>query len=134
MKKVLLLSLCLAATVAVAAPPALDEVNAAQRLTELSAHQEVAANDPRVLRTQGLLDKAAKATGEVPPAIAAACLRYAGHLFDAAHVRAEPVELLEVLAQFAAPGGAMNDTLGRYAALRRAGKTREEALAGMRRH
>ena len=131
MKKTWLLALLLAGNLAVAAPPAIDDVNAAQRLTELSAHQDVPANDARVVRTQGLLDQAVKVTGEAPQAIAAACRRYAGHLFDAAHVRAEPVELLEALAQFSAPGVAMNDTLGRYARLRKS-RTHDEALAAMR--
>ena len=117
-----------AAAIAVGTPAPADD--AAQRLTAMSVGQDVAADDPRVAQARKLLDKAVKLTHEEPMAIAAACSRYAGHLFDAIHERATPLELLEALATFGKSGKPMNETLQDYAAARKAapGKSHVEAM------
>lgn len=132
----LLASLLLAAVVsgsaaAAANPTPIDE--AAQRLTTMSLKQEVAENDPRVAPTRKLLDQAVKFSHEEPMAIAAACSRYAGHLFDAIHEPATPLELLEALATFGKAGRPINETLQDYVAARKVapGKSHAEALAAL---
>ena len=117
-----------AAAIAVGTPAPADD--AAQRLTAMSVGQDVAADDPRVAQARKLLDKAVKLTHEEPMAIAAACSRYAGHLFDAIHERATPLELLEALATFGKSGKPMNETLQDYVAARKVapGKRHVEAM------
>lgn len=117
-------SACAADGVAVAG----DDV--AQRIAAASVKQEVAADDPRVAQTRKLLDKAVKLTREEPMAIAAACSRYAGHLFDSIHERATALELLEALAAFGRSGRPMNETLQDYVAARKVapGKSHVEAM------
>jgi hypothetical protein len=112
-----------------ATPAPVDDV--AQRLVAMSGGPDVAADDPRVTQTRKLLDKAVKLTHEEPMAIAAACSRYAGHLFDAIHVRATALELLEALTAFGKSGKPMNETLQDYVAARKAapGKSHVEAMA-----
>jgi hypothetical protein len=112
-----------------AAPVPADDV--AQRLVAMSGGQDVAADDPRVTQTRKLLDKAVKLTHEEPMAIAAACSRYAGHLFDSIHERATGPELLEALVAFVRSGKAMNETLQDYVAARKAapGKSHVKAMA-----
>jgi len=105
----------------------------AQRMTATSVKQEVAASDPRVAQTRKLLDQAVKLTHEEPLAIAAACSRYAGHLFDAIHEAATPLELLEALATFGKVGQPMSETLQAYVSARKAApmKSHAEAMAGL---
>jgi hypothetical protein len=116
---------CLAA----ATPVSADDV--AHRLVAMSGGQDVAADDPRVAQTRKLLDKAVKITQEEPMAIAAACSRYAGHLFDSIHERATALQLLEALTAFGKSGKPMSETLQGYVAARKAapGKSHAEAMA-----
>lgn len=105
----------------------------AQRLTAMSVRQELAENDPRVAQTRKLLDKAVKLSREEPVAIAAACSRYAGHLFDSIHVSATALELLEALATFGKAGKPISETLQGYVAARKAAPARShvEAMAAL---
>jgi hypothetical protein len=110
---------------------AVDEI--AQRLTAMSVRQDVPEDDPRIGQTRKLLDKAVKLTHEEPLAGATACSRYAGHLFDAIHERATPLELLEALTTFGKPGKPMNETLQDYTVARKsaAAKSHAEAMAAL---
>lgn len=110
-----------------------DATNAAQRLTSLSVHEELAESDPRVVATAASLNKLSKLTGEEQMAIAAACTRYSRYLFDAAKIRATPLELLDGLERFAAKNVPVNDTLQRYVAARQnaPGKTHAETMAAL---
>lgn len=128
---VLLATFISGAASAAGAPSPSDEV--AQRLTSLSVRQEVAADDPRVVQTRKLLDKAVKLTQEEPIAVEAACSRYVGHLHDSAHIEAAPLELLEALVAFGKTAKPMRDTLQEYVAARKAapGKSHAEAMAAL---
>lgn len=105
----------------------------ALRLTTLSVPGEVVAGDARVAETQKLLDQASRQTGEEPRAIASACQRYAGHLRDAAQIRATPLELLKALAAYGKAGQSMQETLQAYVAARKSapGRSHEEAQRAM---
>lgn len=119
------------AALAAANPAPTDDL--AQRLTATSVRQELAENDPRVAQTRKLLDKAVKVSREEPVAIAAACSRYAGHLFDSIHVSATALELLEALATFGKAGKPISETLQGYVAARKAAPARShvEAMAAL---
>lgn len=106
-----------------------EQTNAAQRLASLSANEELAASDARVKTTAATLDRVEKNTGEEPMAIAAACTRYARYLFDAAKIKASPLELLEALDRHARKGTPINETLQRYVAARQAAASRGHAEA-----
>ena len=126
-----LASLFLAAFLA--SSPVLANEDAAYRLTVHSLREDVAASDPRVSQARTQLARVAKTLGEEPGAIAAACTRYAGHIYDSAHVRTTSLELLDALAAHAKRGRALNDTLLDYANARKAapGRTHAEAMAVM---
>lgn len=109
--------------------PAAAADDVARRLAEASFGQTLAENDPRVVQARSQLDKAVNLTHEEPMAVAAACSRYAGHLFDAIHERATPLELLEALAAFGKADRPMNDTLLAYVAARKAAPHRNHAAA-----
>ena len=110
-------------------PTASDDI--AQRMTELSAKQVIAANDPRVTQTRTWLDKVVKRSQTSPIAVEAACARYVGHLHDAAHIKATPLELLEALANFGKADKPIPEILQDYVQVRKtaAGKTHAEAMA-----
>jgi hypothetical protein len=130
-----LLSLFLPASAGAAAPHAAAAAGESipQRWVSLAAKQDVAENDPRVARAKAQLAKAMKATGEAEQAVAAACTRAAGFIFDATRSPATALEVLEALAEKGA-GRPMSDTIGRYVAARRnaAGKTHAEAMAAFK--
>lgn len=122
-----LVALASGAASAAGAPAPADD--AAQRMTAGSVRQEVAADDPRVAQTRKQLDKVVKVTREEPMAVAAACSRYAGHLFDSIHEPATSLELLEALVQFARSGKPMTETLQDYVAARKLAPARSHAEA-----
>ncbi|MDQ5943099.1 MAG: hypothetical protein QG572_1915, partial [Pseudomonadota bacterium] len=87
MRSLFLLS-CLLPVLAIAAATPLELVTAEgsesipQRMVALAVKQDVAANDPRVVRARSQMAKAMKATGETEQAVAAACTRAARFIFD----------------------------------------------------
>jgi hypothetical protein len=138
MRSLFLLS-CLLPALAIAAATPLESVTAEggesipQRMVSLSVKQEVAANDPRVVRARSQMVKAMKATGETEQAVAAACTRAARFLFDSTKSPATSVEVLDALAEKGA-GKPMSDTIGRYVEARRnsATKTHAEAMVALK--
>lgn len=130
--KILLALLFLIAGPALAGPVDLGS-NPAQGMANLSAGQELAANDPRVVQAQAWLKQAAKAAGEEEGFVANSCIKVARHIFDAAKVRALPLEVLEALAKFAPAGTPIGDTTRRYFEARRdsPNKSHGEAMAAM---
>lgn len=123
----LLAGLFSGAAFAAADPAPADAV--AQRMTVLSARQDVAAGDARVAQARALLGKAMKLTQEQAVAIEAACSRYVGHLHDSAQIEAAPLELLEALAAFGKAGQPMRETLQAYVAARKTAPARSHAEA-----
>lgn len=138
MRSLFLLS-CLLPVLAIAAASPLESVTAEgsesipQRMVSLAAKQEVAANDPRVVRARSQMAKAIKATGEAEQAVAAACTRASRFIFDSTKSPATSLEVLDALAEKGA-GKPMSDTIGRYVEARRnaAGKTHAEAMAALK--
>lgn len=112
-----------------------DAVNPAQRMVSLSVHEDVPATDARVVAAGNTLGKLAKLTGEDTMALAAACTRYSHYLFDAAKMKAPPLEVLDALDRLATKGVPINDTLQRYVTARLAtpGKSHGEVLATLQR-
>lgn len=119
----------------VAAEPAkvtvLDGADVAQRIVAVSAREDVAADDARVVQARKWLERASKAYGEDPKAVAASCERTARWFFDITRSHAAAVEMLEALALVAKPGLQMQDVMRDYVQARREtpGKTHAEALA-----
>jgi len=105
----------------------------AQRMLEMALKTEVAATDPRIVPVRKQLLGVAKASGETEMAVAAACVRAARYLFDADHLPATSVDVLEGLAKQRGPR-ALSDLVGAYVAARRnsSGKTHAEALAALK--
>jgi hypothetical protein len=132
MKRLIAFSL-LAVSFAFSAHAASSVDDAADRLILASVKEDVAPSDPRLAQTRVQLNKAAKLTAEEPAAVAVACVRYAGHLHDSAHLSATPLDLLEALSRFGKAGKPMNQTLQDYATARKATPARShaEALAAM---
>ncbi len=120
---------CLLALLAFPASAATPGDEVADRLTAASVKQEIASNDPRLAQTRLLLNKAVQLTAESPAAIASACKRYAGHLHDASHIEATPLELLDALAGLSTAGKPINDTLQQYAVARKAAPSHSHADA-----
>ena len=138
MRSLFLLS-CLLPVLAIAAATPLELVTAEgsesipQRMVSLAAKQDVAANDPRVVRARSQMAKAMKATVETEQAVAAACTRAARFIFDSTKSPATSVEVLDALAEKGA-GKPMSETIGRYVEARRnaAGMTHAEAMAALK--
>ena len=105
----------------------------AQEMTSPSLDHPVAADDPLVSETRVMLEQVSKRSGEDATAILAACRRYAGHLCDAAHIRASQLELLAALDTYGKTGQSINDTLQAYVAARKAAadKTHAAAMAAL---
>ncbi|MEF8733325.1 MAG: hypothetical protein V5B40_15910 [Candidatus Accumulibacter meliphilus] len=105
----------------------------AQEMTSLSLDHPVAADDPVVSETRVMLEQVSKRSGDDATAIFAACRRYAGHLRDAAHIRASQLELLAALDTYGKTGQSINDTLQAYVAARKAAadKTHAAAMAAL---
>jgi hypothetical protein len=101
----------------------------AQEMTSLSLDHPVAADDPLVSETRAMLEQVSKRSGEDATAIFAACRRYAGHLHDAAHIRASQLELLAALDTYGKTGQSINDTLQAYVAARKAAADKTHAAA-----
>ncbi|MEF8724244.1 MAG: hypothetical protein V5B30_17185 [Candidatus Accumulibacter delftensis] len=82
-----------------------------------------------------MLEQISKRSGEDATAIFAACRRYAGHLRDAAHIKASQLELLAALDTYGRTGQSINDTLQAYVAARKAAadKTHAAAMAALAR-
>ncbi|WP_291989160.1 hypothetical protein [Candidatus Accumulibacter sp. ACC007] len=107
----------------------------AQEMASLSLGHPVAAGDPAVIRTRTMLEQVSKRSGDDATAIFAACRRYAGHLRDAAQIKASQLELLAALDTHGKTGESINDTLQAYVAARKAAadKTHATAMAALAR-
>jgi hypothetical protein len=105
----------------------------ARQIVVQSTREDVAADDARVAKTRGWLDKAVRNSGESERAVAAACERSARYFFDLTKTRATAQELLEALATHGRPGKPMQETLSDYIKARRqaAGMTHAAAIAAM---
>ena len=112
---------------------AMSSDSVAQGMTSLSLDQPVAADDPAVARARAMLEQISKRSGDDATAIFAACRRYAGHLRDAAHIKASQLELLAALDTYGKTGQSINDTLQAYVAARKAAadKTHAAAMAAL---
>lgn len=106
-----------------------DGENVAQRLVAFALRTDVAANDPRVVQARDWLARAAKATGEDEPAVAASCVRAARYFRDLTHTAASPLEPLEAIAKAAKPGQAMSDVMMAYIEARRQAPNKSHAEA-----
>ena len=94
------------------------EMDAAQRLLEVSLRQDIPANHPRLAQTREQLQRLAKLTGENEQTIAQACMRNSRYAFDAAHIDVRPLEVLEAAARYAPAGKPLSETTQRYIDLR----------------
>jgi hypothetical protein len=94
------------------------EMDAAQRLLEVSLRQDIPANHPRLAQTREQLQRLVKLTGENEQTIAQACMRNARYAFDSARIDVRPHEVLEAAAQFAPAGKPLSETTQRYIDLR----------------
>jgi hypothetical protein len=117
------------------AAAAMSTDSVAQEMTSLSLAHPVATDDPAVKKTRAMLEQVSKRSGEDATAIFAACRRYAGHLRDAAQIRASQLELLAALDTYGRTGQSINDTLQAYVAARKAAadKTHAAAMAALAR-
>lgn len=115
------------------ATAAMSTDSVAREMTSLSLGHQIAADDPAVSKTRAMLEKISKRSGDDATAIFAACRRYAGHLRDAAQIRASQLELLAALAAHEQTGQSINDTLQAYVAARKAApdKTHAAAMAAL---
>lgn len=130
MKRILaLLSLSALLAISGGSAAAMSADAVAQEMTALSLDHPVAADDPAVSKTRAMLEQVSKRSGEDATAIFAACRRYAGHLRDAAHIRASQLELLAALDTYGKAGQSINDTLQAYVAARKAAADRTHATA-----
>lgn len=94
------------------------DLDAAQRLLEVSLREDIPANHPRLAKTREQLQRVVKMTGENEQSVAQACIRNARYVFDAARIDVRPHEVLEAAAQFAPAGRPLNETTQRYVELR----------------
>jgi hypothetical protein len=110
-----------------------DGEDMARQIVVQSTREDVAANDARVAKVRGWLDKAVKNSGESERAVAAACERSARYFFDLTKTRATAQELLEALATYGRAGKPLQETLSDYVKARRqaAGMTHAAAMAAM---
>ncbi|RLJ63789.1 hypothetical protein [Sulfurisoma sediminicola] len=110
-----------------------DGEDMARQIVVQSTREDVAANDARVAKVRGWLDKAVKNSGESERAVAAACERSARYFFDLTKSRATAQEMLEAVATHGRAGKAMQETLADYIKVRRqvAGMTHAAAMAAM---
>lgn len=114
----LLLCACLMAFNSHAAGFGEPEMDAAQRLLEVSLRQDIPANHPRLAQTREQLRRLVQVTGENEQAIAQACMRNARYAFDSARIDVRPHEVLEAVAQHAPSGKPLSETTQRYIELR----------------
>ena len=114
----LLLTTCLLAFNVQAAGFGEPEMDAAQRLLEVSLRQDIPANHPRLAQTREQLQRLARLTGENEQMIAQACMRNARYAFDAARIDVRPHEVLEAAAMYAPAGKPLSETTQRYIDLR----------------
>jgi hypothetical protein len=114
----LLLSACLLAFNVHAAGLGEPEMDAAQRLLEVSLREDIPANHPRLAKTREQLQRVAKLSGESEQSVAQACMRNARYAFDAARIDVRPHEVLEAAAQYAPAGKPLSETTQRYIDLR----------------
>lgn len=98
--------------------PAEAPADVSVRLVTAAASDDVKPGDPRITQTRNWLAQAKKATGEEDEAIAAACMRLSGYLYDVTKIRVSPLEVLEMLAKHAPAGKPLNETTSRYFELR----------------
>ena len=94
------------------------EMDAAQRLLEVSLRQDIPDNHPRLAKTREQLQRLVKLTGENEQTIAQACMRNARYAFDAARIDVRPHEVLEAAALYAPAGKPLSETTQRYVDLR----------------
>lgn len=94
------------------------EMDAAQRLLEVSLRQDIPANHPRLAQTREQLQRLAKLTGETEQMIAQACMRNSRYAFDAARIDVRPLEVLEAAARYVQSGKPLSETTQRYIDLR----------------
>jgi hypothetical protein len=113
-----LLCVCLLAFNVNAAGFGEPEMDAAQRLLEVSLRQDIPANHPRLAKTREQLQHVAKLSGESEQAVAQACMRNARFAFDAARIDVRPHEVLEAAALYAPAGKPLSETTQRYIDLR----------------
>lgn len=105
----------------------------AMQMTSLSLARDVSADDPAVATTRAMLERVSKWSGDDATAVFAACRRYAGHLRDAAQIKASQLELLAALDAYGKTGQSINGTLQAYIAARKAAtdKTHAAAMAAL---
>lgn len=105
----------------------------ARQIVVQSTREDVAADDARVAKVRGWLDKAVKTSGEPERAVAAACERTARYFFDLTKTRATAQEMLEALASHGRAGKPMQETLADYIKARRqaAGMSHVAAMAAI---
>jgi hypothetical protein len=94
------------------------EMDAAQRLLEVSLREDIPANHPRLAKTREQLQRLARLTGENEQTVAQACMRNARYAFDAARIDVRPHEVLEAAALYAQAGKPLSETTQRYIDLR----------------
>lgn len=94
------------------------EMDAAQRLLEVSLRQDIPENHPRLAKTREQIKRLAKLSGESEQMIAQACMRNARYAFDAARIDVRPHEVLEAAALYAQTGKPVSETTQRYIDLR----------------
>lgn len=98
------------------------------------AGRDLPDNDARLGQTRAHLKKVTGATGENEEQVAASSMKLSRFIKDGLNVKVTPAEVLEGLAQQAAPGKVLSDmTAAYFAALRgSANKTHAEAMAALR--
>lgn len=94
---------------------------------------DLPANDARVVKVKGWLQKIMAATGENEEQVAAAAMKLSRYLWDSAHMRAVPMETAEGMAAQAVSGKLLSDLTAGYfnARINTANKTHAEALAAL---